>query len=239
MRRIFNSDFKVTQVFKNNPGYYGQFGLAGHEGLDIIPTGSDWTVNAAEDGVVVKDDDIAGSPLSDPYGKFVTLWHPSIKKATQYAHLTSNVVSLGQQVKRGEKIGTMGTTGNSSGAHLHLNLFDVDTNGVRLNVNNGFKGGIDPLPFLNEGGGTMVQVDSKKFEELVDKSTKYEALLPEHERVLKLLHDNEETNKQKDVIIADLKSKLTACENKPVNTQDSVTLSEAKTTFKKLHALLG
>jgi murein DD-endopeptidase MepM/ murein hydrolase activator NlpD len=233
MRNIFNSPFKVTQVFKNNPTYYSQFGLAGHEGLDLIPTGSDWSVLAAEDGVVVKDDDIAGSPLSDPYGKFVTLWHPSIKKATQYAHLTSNVVSLGQQVKKGEKIGTMGTTGNSSGAHVHLNLFDVDDNGVRLNVNNGFKGGTDPLPFLNEGGGTVANMYKG-----------YDLSNPESMKVavdvLVRVQNGEFVDKPKyDADIKAIQDKLTACENKPVNTQDSITLSEAKATFKKLHGLLG
>lgn len=150
MRKVFNSPFKITQEFGNNPAYYGQFGLKGHEGIDLIPTTSDWAVFCLADGVVVTDDDIAGDPRTDAYGKFVTIWHPSIKKATMYCHLAENYVSLNQQLKEGQALGKMGATGNSTGPHLHLNLFDVDDNGVRLNRNNGYLGGINPKPFLEE-----------------------------------------------------------------------------------------
>lgn len=147
MRQIFRSKFKVTQEFGVNPEYYKKFGLTAHEGIDIIPTGSDWTVYALEDGVVVKDEDNA---KSGAYGKYVTIWHPSIKKATQYCHLASNIVDNGMQVKKDQAIGIMGATGNTNGAHLHLNLFNVDENGVRLNKDNGYLGGTNPLPFLEE-----------------------------------------------------------------------------------------
>ena len=153
MRQLFNSKFKVTQTFANklivdNKEYYPQFGLNGHEGLDLIPTGTVWDVLCLEDGVVVKDiDDIT---LGKNYGKNVTVWHPTIRKATQYCHLASNDVSMGQRLTKGEKIGIMGATGNTTGAHVHLNLFDVDNSGVRLNRDNGYFGGIDPLPFLQE-----------------------------------------------------------------------------------------
>lgn len=146
MRNPFRTDFTITQAFGVNPDYYKQFGLKAHEGLDVVPTGSDLSVLALEDGVCVKDED---NPRSGAYGVYVTLWHPSIKKATQYCHLQSNTVSLNQQVKKGDVIGTMGSTGNSTGPHLHINLFDVDDNGVRLNRDNGYLGGTDPLPFLN------------------------------------------------------------------------------------------
>lgn len=67
-----------------------------------------------------------------------------------YCHLEFNLVTLGQQVKAGQAIGKMGATGNVNGAHVHLNLFDTDENGTRLNRNNGFLGGTNPLPFLEE-----------------------------------------------------------------------------------------
>lgn len=153
----FRSKFKITQQFGVNVSYYSQFGLKGHEGIDLIPTGSVWDVLSLEDGVVVLDDDVVGSVSTDPYGKIVTVWHPSIKKATMYCHLSENFVSLGQIVKKGDRLGTMGSTGNSSGAHLHLNLFNVDDNGVRLNRNNGYLGGIDPLPFLESDSAIIAQ----------------------------------------------------------------------------------
>lgn len=176
MRKLFNSDFKITQYFANDPDYYKQFNLNGHEGIDLIPTGTDWSVLAAEDGIVVKDDDIAGEAKTDAYGRFVTLWHPSIKKATMYCHLEYNSVSNGQQVKKGEVIGKMGATGNTRGAHLHFNLFDVDENGVRLNKVNGFLGGINPLPFLQEGDitGDTILIPKKDFENMFNKSTQWD-----------------------------------------------------------------
>lgn len=151
MRKLFNSVFKVTQNFGVNASYYSQFGLAGHEGIDLIPSTSDWTVLATDDGEIVRDIDNA---KSGAYGINCTIWHPQLKKATQFCHLEINNVTIGQKVKRGEKLGKMGATGNTSGAHVHLNLFNVDVNGVRQNTNNGYFGGIDPLPFLQENIST-------------------------------------------------------------------------------------
>lgn len=154
MRVLFKSKFKQTQGFGENPQYYKQFGLAGHEGGDYIPTGTVWDVLCLEDGVVVRDiDDVQ---LGKNYGINVTVLHPLIRKATQYCHLASNNVSMGQRLKRGDKIGVMGKTGNTTGNHVHLNLFLTDENGMRLNRDNGYFGGIDPLPFLEEDISTPI-----------------------------------------------------------------------------------
>lgn len=145
MRNPFRSKLQITQAFGARPEYYKQFGLIGHEGLDLIPTGTDWTVYALEDGKVVKDEDNA---KSGAYGINITLWHG--KKATQYCHLEYNLVNLNDEVKKGQAIGKMGATGNTQGTHLHLNLFETDENGYRLNKDNGYFGGVNPEPFLNE-----------------------------------------------------------------------------------------
>ena len=169
MRSVFNSKYKITQEFGVNKDYYQKFGLEGHEGIDLIPTGSVWDVLALEDGIVVLDDDQVGSVGSDPYGKVVTLWHSSISRATMYAHLKENYVSNGQQVKRGDKIGLMGATGNVTGAHLHLNLFVTDSSGIRQNRNNGFLGGINPKPFLEEEveeNEPMATITQKELDEI-------------------------------------------------------------------------
>lgn len=185
MRKIFDSQVQVTQEFGVNSEYYKQFGLRAHEGLDIIPTGSSWNIYCLEDGVVIKDDDIAGSPLNDPYGIFVTIWHPTINKATQYCHLEKNYVQNGQAVKRGDLIGVMGKTGNVSGAHLHLNLFETDVNGVKINKDNGYLGGIDPLPFLQGGENVTCLITNddegkKLFEKLVRKSSEFDKTVKSH-----------------------------------------------------------
>ena len=147
MKQLFRSQYKITQAFGVNYDYYKQFELKGHEGIDLIPTGTVWDVLCLADGVVVTDVD---NPLSGAYGVYVTVWHPKLRKATQYCHFKENYVKNGDTVTAGTKLGLMGKTGNTKGAHVHLNLFEVDDNGVRLNRNNGFQGGIDPLPFLEE-----------------------------------------------------------------------------------------
>lgn len=147
MRSLFRSKHRVTQAFNVNPDYYKKFGLTAHEGLDLVPTGSVWDVLCLADGVVVKDEDNA---LSGAYGKNVTVWHPKLNKATQYCHLKENYVVNGQVVSLGEKIGFMGSSGNTTGAHVHLNLFETDAQGIRLNRTNGFLGGVNPEPFLEE-----------------------------------------------------------------------------------------
>jgi hypothetical protein len=241
MRKIFNSDFKVTQLFKNNPAYYAQFGLAGHEGLDVVPTTSDWAIHALEDGVVVRDED---NPRSGAYGIYVTIWSPTLNKATQYCHLSSNIVSFNQQVKKGEKIGTMGSTGNTNGAHVHLNLFETNTDGIRLNKDNGYNGGIDPLPFLNEGGVNMANMykgydlnnpESMKVAvdvlvrvqngEFVEKA-KYEADINKAK---------EEVKKQYESQVKDLQTKLATCEARPTgNPEAEKTLAELKAVLNKI-----
>lgn len=168
MRSLFRSKHKITQAFGVNPEYYKQFGLKGHEGLDLIPTGSVWDVLCLEDGVVVRDIDDA--TLGKNYGKNVTVWHPSVRRASQYCHLNSNAVQMGERLTKGQVLGVMGKTGNTTGAHVHLNLFDVDENGVRLNKDNGYFGGIDPLPFIEEpdpvGSQDTVPVPKSQFAKL-------------------------------------------------------------------------
>lgn len=176
MRSPFRSKYKITQPFGVNADYYKKFGLAGHEGIDLIPTGTVWEVASLTDGVVVNETD---DPRSGAYGIWLTVWSPNLHKAFQYCHLRENYVSAGDKVSAGTKLGIMGNTGNSTGPHLHLNVFEVDGNGVRLNRNNGYNGGIDPLPVLEslpsepslEPEQNTISILKSQFEELVRKAT--------------------------------------------------------------------
>lgn len=179
MRQIFRSPFKVTQTFGVNAAYYGQFGLKGHEGLDLVPTTSDWTIiSPIGDGVVVRD--IDDPKAGGAYGNTCTVWYKQLNIALQFCHMSENYLKLNDTVTLGQAIGKMGDTGNTMGAHLHLNRFEVDANGVRLNKTNGFLGGTDPLPFLQESTtttGNMIQVDSKVYEGLITKLDTQEKLI--------------------------------------------------------------
>lgn len=101
-----------------------------HSGLDFAGARGS-RINAAAAGVVTH----AG--WQSGYGKLVKIQHP-LGFETRYAHLNSINVSVGQRVSRGQRIGGMGTTGRSTGVHLH---YEIRRGGRALN----------PVTFLNAG----------------------------------------------------------------------------------------
>ena len=85
-----------------------------HPGIDITaPKGT--KVVAAADGLVV----YAGRKLN--YGKVITVEH-KFGMSTRYGHLDRFNVKSGQRVKKGDIIGYVGTTGRTTGAHLHYEV---------------------------------------------------------------------------------------------------------------------
>ncbi|MGP4003312.1 M23 family metallopeptidase [Streptomyces sp. 8N706] len=116
------------------------FGLGGshwankHSGQDfVVPTGT--SVKAAHSGTVVE----AG--WGGSYGNNIVIKHGD-RTYTQYGHLSQLGVSQGQTVKTGQEIGKSGSTGNSTGPHLH---FETRTAPVY-----GFA--VDPVKFLRDHG---------------------------------------------------------------------------------------
>lgn len=97
-----------------------------HEGLDIAArTGT--TVRATADGTVTI------ARRNGNYGLFVEIKHGSYGYRTRYAHNSRILVSVGQQVKKGEIIAHVGSTGKSTGPHLH---YEVLVNGKPVNPRN-------------------------------------------------------------------------------------------------------
>lgn len=90
-----------------------------HEGLDISGTGYGSPIYAAGAGTVVKCGLGTGSWWS--FGNYVIIDHGN-NYYTLYAHMASVSVSNGQSVSRGQIIGKMGSTGNSTGTHLHFSV---------------------------------------------------------------------------------------------------------------------
>ena len=98
------------------------FGNTGHRGTDI-PAPEGTPILAAHSGTVLV------SGWNDSYGNQVLLDNGA-GLSTRYAHMTQTAVTAGDAVTAGQVIGYVGSTGDSTGNHLH---FEVMQNGVRMN----------------------------------------------------------------------------------------------------------
>ncbi|WP_405628125.1 M23 family metallopeptidase [Streptomyces sp. NBC_00016] len=110
-----------------------------HSGQDFaVPSGT--KVMAAHGGTVVK---AGGNGAGDgpAYGNAVVIKHAN-GVYSQYAHLSSIHVKVGQIVKTGQKIALSGSTGNSSGPHLHFEIRTTPNYGSAIN----------PVTFLHSKG---------------------------------------------------------------------------------------
>lgn len=100
-----------------------------HQGIDLAaPTGT--PVYATADGVVSRADWFSS------YGLFISLEHGASMQ-TRYGHLSRLAVAAGDTVKKGDLIGYVGSTGRSTGPHLH---YEVRVEGLAVN----------PIPYMVE-----------------------------------------------------------------------------------------
>ena len=101
----------------------GGVGSTNHKGTDIGRVGFTSPIYAAKAGTVIV------SQYSSSYGHYVVISHGD-GNTTLYGHMSSRKVPVGQYVNQGDVIGITGSTGNSTGPHLH---FEITENGVRIN----------------------------------------------------------------------------------------------------------
>ena len=100
-----------------------------HKGIDIAaPTGT--PIYATADGQVTRADWFSS------YGLYISIDHGGDLE-TRYAHLSKLSVADGERVKKGDLIGYVGSTGRSTGPHLH---YEVRVDGVAVN----------PIPYMKE-----------------------------------------------------------------------------------------
>ena len=99
-----------------------------HKGVDIAGVFYSSNVIAAKAGTVII------SQYGSSYGNYVVVSHGT-GNTTLYAHLSKRSVKVGDTVKQGDVLGVTGSTGNSTGPHLH---FEITEGGSR----------IDPLKYL-------------------------------------------------------------------------------------------
>ncbi len=101
---------------------YGGIGAGNHKGNDIGRVGYTSSIYAAKSGTVIV------SEYHKSYGNYVVVSHGS-GNTTLYAHMSKRLVNVGQYVNQGDVLGITGSTGNSTGPHLH---FEVTENGSRI-----------------------------------------------------------------------------------------------------------
>jgi murein DD-endopeptidase MepM/ murein hydrolase activator NlpD len=92
-------------------------GIHGHNGIDIASSLGTPIIAAASGKVIIAKQ----GGWNGGYGNYVVISHANGMQ-TLYAHMNSVNVSVGQTVNQGSTLGTMGTTGQSSGVHLHFEV---------------------------------------------------------------------------------------------------------------------
>ena len=108
-------DLPISSEFGLRPNPFGGNGYEMHDGIDFAgPMGK--PILATAEGVVVTAEYNGG------YGNQVKIDH-GFSYETLYAHMSSLEVKIGDRVKRGQLLGYLGSTGRSSGPHLHYSIY--------------------------------------------------------------------------------------------------------------------
>lgn len=127
MISCFKGKFKVTSPRGNRIlGGKREY----HGGLDLVALGSDKAVYAISDGVV------DATPFeANGFGYYVRQKLPDGRRI-YYGHMAkgSICVKAGQSIKKGDKLGVMGSTGNSTGSHTHIELRVPGTTKTSLDI---------------------------------------------------------------------------------------------------------
>lgn len=105
-----------------------------HSGTDIAAVAGTPILAAADGTVAIAN---GADPWGGSYGYYIKLDHGEGME-TLYAHCSAITVTAGQRVRQGEVIGYVGTTGNSTGNHLH---FEIWANGQRIDAMGWFQSG--------------------------------------------------------------------------------------------------
>ncbi len=155
LQRPFKGEFAISQKFGENlNGFYRADGLLGHTGIDFpMPNGTPiispcdglviYTSNDIQkgEGVTILSDEIFQCN-GQPCKLSCIVWHLKDQ---------SIAVKVGHKVKVGDLLGLSNNTGQTTGPHLHFSTAPLAPDGSRkiLFEANGYRGCVDPLPFLD------------------------------------------------------------------------------------------
>lgn len=154
--QMFESPTDINWYYRVS-SYYG-YRIHPITGANALHNGVDISLAEGTPVVAGLTGKVTTSTYNDSYGNYVVI-EDQDGYEIRYAHLSSRSVSTGQQIEKGEEIGKVGSTGNSTGPHLHLELLH---NGERLN----------PL-FYFETGDTMPGGDVEYSSEAAKRLVQY------------------------------------------------------------------
>lgn len=132
----------ISQHWGENAEDYLRFGMWGHNGVDLAGRPMRTPVRSIAAGIV------AMSEFDAAYGHYVRVDHPELECYSFYAHLDEPGAQAGQMLAAGATVGLLGTSGNSSGPHLHLEIRLHNADGTYKEGTPMPKGRVDPQTFL-------------------------------------------------------------------------------------------
>lgn len=124
-----------------------------HTGVDFAPkiAGTrNVPIYATQDGIVKRN------RYHYSMGNYIYLQHTSDAYTSVYMHMSKSLVKEGQRIKKGQQIGIMGTTGNSTGIHLHFMIsksYPPKHDGSNL---------INPMDYLKGARKVTLSIDGKR-----------------------------------------------------------------------------
>ena len=145
---------QITQLFGAHANPYP--GYLGHMGIDFAaPLGTpDHATHDSKIVEVVQNSTGYGFDVIEEFDEAGFTWQ------VIHGHHQKNEVTVGQMVKQGDEIGRIGSTGYSTGPHVHIGLRQYK-NGQLLNEANGYHGWIDPMPYFK--GVNMGQFKTQNY----------------------------------------------------------------------------
>lgn len=129
--------FYVTQNYNNNPTYYAQFNLVGHEGIDFGHKNKAVLVRSPLSGTAFVSTD-------KNYGNYCVIEDYKQQCAVYICHMQNIKVVSGQEIRVGQQIGEMDDTGNANGEHVHLNFVILENGSNKYRLKKYNWGYLDP-----------------------------------------------------------------------------------------------
>lgn len=155
LEQPFKGFYRISQHFGENfNSWYKEDGNLGHNGLDFACPEGTPIISSTNGTVVYISTDIKRGEGVSIISDDIFQWKgQNCVFSCSYWHLKDRTikVKVGDKVKIGDLLGLSNNTGMSTGNHLHMSIAPIAPDGSKrlLDDNNGYRGYIDPLPYLN------------------------------------------------------------------------------------------